>query len=104
MAIDKLQPEPTGAGVKMTQRLYRTKDPNSTTLVEEGDPEAAFLFCSPGQTIPIAEARKYGLVADGPVAGAKDPQAQAPGAKESQPAGTKEAAPEATKARKPKTE
>lgn len=31
-------------------------------LVEENDPDARWLYCTPGQRIPMADAVKYGLV------------------------------------------
>lgn len=42
-----------------TTRLWVTAD--ASRLVGDGDPDAAFLFCIPGQQIPEAEAAKYGL-------------------------------------------
>jgi uncharacterized membrane protein len=39
-------------------RLWRTEDDR---LVPEGDPDARFLFCSPGDEIPDEEAERYGL-------------------------------------------
>lgn len=38
------------------RRLYLTAD--KTRLVEEGSPEAAFLYCTPGQTLEEAEIAK----------------------------------------------
>ena len=46
---------------KADRRLYHNAD--KTRVVEEGDPEAAFLYLAEGQTAPLAEARGYGLVA-----------------------------------------
>jgi enoyl-CoA hydratase/carnithine racemase len=42
------------------RRLYHTAD--KSRVVEEGDPEAAFLYLAEGQSAPLAEAREYGLV------------------------------------------
>lgn len=41
------------------ERLYKTSDGE---LVKEGDVNAAFLFASPGDEIPQAEAEELGLV------------------------------------------
>lgn len=42
-------------------RLYVAAD--QQTVVQEGDPRAAFLLIAPGQTMSDAEAAAYGLVA-----------------------------------------
>lgn len=42
------------------ERLYLNRD--QTRVVKDGDKEAAFLFAAAGQPIPLALARKYGLV------------------------------------------
>lgn len=42
-----------------TKRLYLTAD--KAKVVEEGDPEAAFLLVGEGGQIPQEEAEKYGL-------------------------------------------
>lgn len=54
----------------MTRRLWLTADRDR--LVEQWDPDAAFLFCIPGQIIAQADAIRFGLV----------PEAQAPQAVE----------------------
>lgn len=41
------------------RKLYLTAD--RERVVEEGDPEAAFLFVTPGKEISAADAEKYGL-------------------------------------------
>ena len=46
--------------ITATERLWMTAD--RSRLVPDKHPEAAFLFCAPGQSIPEAEARKYGLI------------------------------------------
>lgn len=45
---------------KADRRLYLNGD--KSRVVEEGDPEAAFLYLAEGQSAPLAEARGYGLV------------------------------------------
>lgn len=42
-------------------RLYVAAD--QQTVVQEGDPRAAFLLIAPGQTMSDAEAEHYGLAA-----------------------------------------
>lgn len=42
-----------------TRRLYLNRD--KTGVVEEGDPEAAFLLVAEGGELPHEEAEKYGL-------------------------------------------
>lgn len=44
-----------------TERLYLTAD--QKRLVREGDPEAAFLYCTPGDLIPDEAAARFGLKA-----------------------------------------
>lgn len=46
------------------RRLWLTAD--RARVVEDGDPEARFLFCGPGRRISPADAEKYGLVAIAP--------------------------------------
>jgi len=45
------------------RRLYLTAD--RTTVVEEGDPRAAFLLAGQGSEIPAAEVERLGLTVDG---------------------------------------
>lgn len=47
------------ATVKSPRRLWFTID--RTRVVEDGDPEAAFLFCAPGQEVAVEELEKYGI-------------------------------------------
>lgn len=42
-----------------TEKLWLTED--RSELVADGDPRAAFLFCTPGKTISPADADRYGL-------------------------------------------
>lgn len=44
--------------VTAERRLWETGDRKK--IVEEGDPEAAFLFCAPGQTLAAERAKRYG--------------------------------------------
>lgn len=47
---------------KADKRIYLNSD---NQVVEEGDPSAARLLVAEGDSIPIVEARKYGLVPEG---------------------------------------
>ena len=76
--------------MKADRKLYLTAD--RTRVVEEGDPEAAFLFATPGKEISDADAEKYGLKPAKPAAPAEE--------KEAAPADNKQAAAPANKARK----
>lgn len=42
------------------RRLYLTAD--KKRVVEQGDPDAAFLLANPGQDIPKATAKRYGII------------------------------------------
>lgn len=44
---------------KADRRLYLNAD--KTEAVEEGDPRAAYLLCTPGDEVPAADAKRYGL-------------------------------------------
>lgn len=46
---------------EVKERLALTEDDR---VVPESDPDARWLFAIPGQTIPLADAVKYGLAAD----------------------------------------
>lgn len=46
--------------ITVDRRLWLTAD--RERVVEDGDPEAAFLLAAPGQSIPEAQAERYGLV------------------------------------------
>lgn len=46
------------------RRLWLTAD--RARVVEDGDPEAAFLYLTPGKSVPLDEARAFGLVSDEP--------------------------------------
>lgn len=55
-----LHKEPGEEYVEVDARLCLTED--GERLVPEGDPDARWLFCTPGQKIPRREAEKYGLI------------------------------------------
>jgi hypothetical protein len=59
--------------VKATERLYLNAD--KSKVVPEGDPEAAFLFATPGTEISAEDAAKYGLGAKKAAAKPADKQA-----------------------------
>lgn len=44
-----------------TEKLWLTAD--RSRLVKDGDPEAAFLFCTPGKALSDEDAKRYGLKA-----------------------------------------
>ena len=71
--------------MRLDRRLWLTADRDR--VVEEGDPDAAFLLGTAGKEIPDAEAERLGLTAK-------------PQAKQSAPAEDKQAAEPANKARK----
>ena len=45
--------------VTATERLYLTAD--KERVVKEGDPDAAFLFVTPGKEISAEDAKRYGI-------------------------------------------
>lgn len=46
--------------ITVDRRLWLTAD--RERVVEDGDPEAAFLLAAPGQTVSETQAERYGLV------------------------------------------
>ncbi len=59
--MDTLKPESeTVEWVTATETLWLTVDRDR--LVVDGDPEAAFLFTTPGKRISLDDARQYGLL------------------------------------------
>jgi len=58
--ITYLSPEAPVKQVKVDRRLWLTQD--RTRLVEDGHPEAGFLFCAAGDAVPEDEFKKYELV------------------------------------------
>lgn len=71
--------------VTATARLFETAD--HKRLVDQDDPNAAFLFCTPGTRISKADADRFGLVE----------RAAEPSTKEVKPKATKEVKPKGTK-------
>lgn len=59
--LEVVKPEDEGFVPKIVvdRRLWLTAD--RERLVEDGDPEAAFLFATPGKRIPRDQAERYGL-------------------------------------------
>lgn len=55
------------------KRLYLTED--EQRLVEEGHPEARWLWCTPGMHVPREQAQRYGLLAE------PEPEAETPKAR-----------------------
>src|ERR1051325_346078 len=68
MAIEFIKAQPQTNIYTASERLYLTAD--RSRVVKDGDPDAAFLLVCAGGQLPIAEARKYGLL-DEPSAEAK---------------------------------
>lgn len=60
LSLDFLRDRKEAAMLVADRRLWQTAD--RSCLVEDGDPEAAFLFCTPGDEVPEEEARRYGLL------------------------------------------
>lgn len=56
---------PGTAKVKVNQRLFRTAD--NKRLVGDGDPDAAFLYCTPGLEVEAAEFESFLLDVEGGV-------------------------------------
>lgn len=54
------EPEETGDKVTIDRRLWLTKDRDR--VVEDGDPEAASLYSTPGKRVPREEAEALGVV------------------------------------------
>ena len=53
------RPRAAVVGLLADRRLYLTRD--ESRVVEEGSPEAAFLFATPGTIVPAADADRLGL-------------------------------------------
>lgn len=79
------------------ERLYLTED--RKRLVAEGDPKAAFLYCTPGDEIPESAAELFKLV-DGGLRPKKEPAVR-PETKQPKPAPTKEPKVPETKEQQP---
>lgn len=55
--------------LETVHRFVEAVDPiwlnaDRTKVVAEGDPEAAFLFASPGKRISVEDAARYGLISE----------------------------------------
>lgn len=73
--------------VRIDQRLYRTRDGR---LVTQGNPDAAFLFCSAGKEVDVAEFERYRLDVPETVEAGEESWAAEPGRKSDLPAGGEE--------------
>ena len=60
LKVTKLRDQKKEKTVRADRRLWLTKD--RQRVVEDGDPEAAFLLAAKGREIPEAEARRLGLL------------------------------------------
>lgn len=60
MALDMHNHRGLGVTVEVDQRLWLTDSQDE--LVQDGDPRAAFLYCTPGKRVPREEAEKFGLL------------------------------------------
>jgi hypothetical protein len=76
--------------VKATERLYLTVD--RSRVVKEGDPDAAFLYRTPGKEISADDMKRYGLTESKAEKNAESKAQNAP------PENKAEAAPEDDKA------
>lgn len=45
--------------IEATEKLWLTADKNE--LVPDGDPRAAYLFCTPGRLVSREDAQRYGM-------------------------------------------
>lgn len=59
LKISYINQEAPSPKVKIDARLYRTRD--DRRLVGEGHPDAAFLFCAPGNEVSREEFERYEL-------------------------------------------
>lgn len=87
MPFDVIENESLARWVECKEPLWLTADRDR--LVAGDDPEAAFLFATPGKKISREDAERYGLV--------KAPAKKAPAKKEASPAEDKQAAKPETK-------
>lgn len=62
--------------VEVDRKLWLTKDRDR--VVEDGDPEAAFLYATPGKRVPREEAERLGVVKPQRKQAAKAEDKQAP--------------------------
>lgn len=62
MALNYVKPHTdVGSGVvTVDKRLYLTED--KERLVEDGHPDARWLWCTPGTQVPREQAERYGLL------------------------------------------
>lgn len=88
----------TATKYRATERLYFNAD--RSKVVQEGDPEAASLFTTPGKEISAEDAERFGLI---PAKAAKADKAEAPETKaEDEPAENKAKAAPENKAKAPR--
>ncbi|NJP24454.1 hypothetical protein FLW53_09580 [Microbispora sp. SCL1-1] len=91
------RPDGDAGHVIATARLCRTEDDR---LVPDSDPDARWLYCTPGTPIPRAEAERYGLLK----AQADEPEPDAGGDESGGGPAAKRARRPADKARAPQGE
>jgi hypothetical protein len=104
LEIVKLSAGGQGPQHKVDRHLYLTKDKDR--VVEEGDPASRWLWATPGQMVPLAEAERLGAVKPDSEAESVDDdaeQADAP-AKRRTPAQNKQRKPRENKSTKDETE
>lgn len=63
LEITSLTDQEDGQMHTVTDRLYKTADGK---VVEDGHPDAAFLYATPGDEIPLEQARADGLIKQAP--------------------------------------
>lgn len=57
---ERTAPREAQSEVVMDRHLYLTEDKDR--VVEENDPASRFLWCTPGMSVPLAEAERLGAV------------------------------------------
>lgn len=75
--------------IEATEKLWLTADKNE--LVPDGDPRAAYLFCTPGRLVSREDAQRYGMATgDKPKDEQDNEPADEPDEKQAQPAANKQ--------------
>jgi hypothetical protein len=72
--FDYLRDRKENVMVRADRRLWETAD--RSRVVEDGDPEAAFLLCIPGDEIPEEQAKRYGLLKGNDAGPREEPTAE----------------------------
>jgi hypothetical protein len=75
MAFKINEKNETASWVEADEKLWLTAD--RERVVADGDPEAAFLFATPGKRVSREDAERYGLVKSAKAKGAAKAKAEA---------------------------